>query len=694
VFYHVSQYHITVDKSNVESRNNIHMRTTDAGVALYNFGGGSWTLSNNCYSNAATAGTPGTGTNPVIGDPLFISPATGNFNIQSNSPVINMGIPVGIQFDRDGTAIFQETAPEIGAYEHVPSAGSNLPPVINNQTFSINENTPNGTSVGTVVASDPDAGQTISYSITGGNTNNAFSINATTGVISVANSLALNYEATASFALIVRATDNGPGNLWSQADITVNLIDINEAPTMSAQTFSINENAAAGSAVGTMIATDPDNGQTITYSIQSGNTGTAFAINATSGAITVNNSAALNFETNPTFTLVIRALDNGTPALSVNANAVINLSDINEAPTMSAQTFSINENAAAGSAVGTMIATDPDNGQTITYSIQSGNTGTAFAINPTSGAITVNNSAALDFETNPTFTLVIRALDNGTPALTVNANAVINLSDINEAPTMSAQTFSINENAAAGSAVGTMIATDPDNGQTITYSIQSGNTGTAFAINATSGAITVNNSAALNFETNPTFTLVIRALDNGTPALSVNANAVINLSDINEAPTMSAQTFSINENAAAGSAVGTMIATDPDNGQTITYSIQSGNTGTAFAINATSGAITVNNSAALNFETNPTFTLVIRALDNGTPALSVNANAVINLSDINEAPTMSAQTFSINENAAAGSAVGTMIATDPDNGQTITYSIQSGNTGTAFAINTTSGAIL
>ena len=37
------------------------------------------------------------------------------------------------------------------------SANQNQPPVIINQTFSVNGNSPNGTTVGSVVASDPDA---------------------------------------------------------------------------------------------------------------------------------------------------------------------------------------------------------------------------------------------------------------------------------------------------------------------------------------------------------------------------------------------------------------------------------------------------------------------------------------------------------------------------------------------------------
>ena len=93
------------------------------------------------------------------------------------------------------------------------SGGSqvNNAPIIANQIFSINENSANGSMVGIVIATDPDAGQTLTYSIISGNTNNAFAINSSTGALSVNNSVALNYETITSFGLTVRAQDNGQG---------------------------------------------------------------------------------------------------------------------------------------------------------------------------------------------------------------------------------------------------------------------------------------------------------------------------------------------------------------------------------------------------------------------------------------------------------------------------------------------------
>ena len=71
--------------------------------------------------------------------------------------------------------------------------------------------------------------------------------------------------------------------------MTINLNNLNEAPVVNDQSFSVNENAANGTVVGTVVASDPDAGDTLGYAITAGNTGGAFAINASTGEITVNN---------------------------------------------------------------------------------------------------------------------------------------------------------------------------------------------------------------------------------------------------------------------------------------------------------------------------------------------------------------------------------------------------------------------
>src|SRR5262249_42900229 len=154
---------------------------------------------------------------------------------------------------------------------------------VNAATFSVAENSANGTAVGTVSATDPDAGTTLTYSITAGNTGNAFAINAATGAITVATSGTLNFETTPSSSLTVQATDNGVPQMSGSHEITVIPTRRSDELTVNAATFSVAENSGNGTAVGTVTATDPDAGTTLTYSITGGNTGNAFAINAATG---------------------------------------------------------------------------------------------------------------------------------------------------------------------------------------------------------------------------------------------------------------------------------------------------------------------------------------------------------------------------------------------------------------------------
>jgi large repetitive protein len=87
--------------------------------------------------------------------------------------------------------------------------------------------------------------------------------------------------------------------MTDQAVITINLLDVNEAPDMNDQVFSVEHFSPNGTSVGTIAATDPDNGQTLTFSIVSGNTGGTFAVNPSSGLITVADNTLLDLYNKP-----------------------------------------------------------------------------------------------------------------------------------------------------------------------------------------------------------------------------------------------------------------------------------------------------------------------------------------------------------------------------------------------------------
>lgn len=103
----------------------------------------------------------------------------------------------------------------------------------------------------------------------------------------------------------------------------------------------------------------------------------------------------------------------------------------NEKPTLKPQRFTVAENSAISTLVGTLAAIDSDGGA-LTYSITGGTGQGVFMMNPTTGQITVANSSRLDFETEPSFTLQVQVSDNGTPRLSTNATITIELTNVDE----------------------------------------------------------------------------------------------------------------------------------------------------------------------------------------------------------------------------------------------------------------------
>lgn len=554
----------------------------------------------------------------MVATPQFVNPAAGNFSLQPSSPCINAGVVCGYSQDFFGNAVPFGNSSDIGYYEHISS--TNNPPVIQNQSFSIPENSANATVVGQVVATDPNQGQTLTYSITGGNTNNAFTINSTSGILSVNNGLALNFESNPQFSLQVTVTDNQSAS--ASATMTIAVQNVNEPPVSEDQGFNLNENSSNGAFVGTIMATDPDQNQSLTYTILSGNTNQTFALNSSTGTLSVADNGLLNHESNPSFSLSIKVEDNGSAPLNDIITVSISVLDVNESPVVQNQNFTINSNIPNGSIVGQVTATDSDINQVLSYDITSGNVNNSFAINSSTGSITVVNNTGLS--NYSTITLGISVSDNGNPVLSSTGQAVINIITPNQPPVIANQQFSINENAPSGSVVGMIQATDPNAGQTLTYAIVTGNYSNAFALSS-SGLLTVSNSSALNFEAITLISLTVSVTDNGTPTASSQATISVSILNVNETPTVNAgQFFSVNYLAPVGTVIGTVLASDPDNNQTITYSIISGNSSGAFQIGASSGILSVANSSALRTLVNKTVYLRIQVIDNGSPQLSSN----------------------------------------------------------------------
>ncbi|MCC7260586.1 MAG: cadherin repeat domain-containing protein, partial [Alphaproteobacteria bacterium] len=342
----------------------------------------------------------------------------------------------------------------------------------------------------------------------------------------------------------------------------------------------------------------------------------------------------------------------------------------------------IAENASVGTVIGTLTSTDPE-GKPVTYALIN-DAGGKFAVDPTTGVLTV--AGPLDYETSTSHTFRVSVSDGKT----TNASSVtVGVTDVAEgpnAPTISAS--AVDENSSGGTAIGTVSAFSPDAGATLTYSLTD-DAGGRFEIDSVTGALTVATGAVLDYEAATSHDIVAQVSDGTFNAAST---LTITLNDVNESPAAPALASggSILEGSPAGSAVATISAADTDAGTTLTYTLTD-DAGGRFEIDSVTGALTVATGAVLDYEAATSHDITVQASD-GT--FTVDSTLTITVDNANESPTVPtlASGGSILEGSADGSAVATISATDPDAGTTLTYSLTD-DAGGRFAINASTGVV-
>jgi hypothetical protein len=189
--------------------------------------------------------------------------------------------------------------------------------------------------------------------------------------------------------------------------------------------YSIAENSSCGTVIGVPSLHNYHAQATLIYSISSGNTGSAFALNSATGVITVATPAALNYEalsTNwlkpPTFNLTISVSDSLNNSLNESLRVVVSITNVNETPLLSGPSALVAiSHLPIGTILGTVTASDPDTYDFVTLSIASGDPSGKFAISQT-GVITTLGD--LDAKALSSYTLMIQATDQATPPLTTN----------------------------------------------------------------------------------------------------------------------------------------------------------------------------------------------------------------------------------------------------------------------------------
>lgn len=481
---------------------------------------------------------------------------------------------------------------------------------------TVAENSAAGTIVGIVAgamgfdeAGNQDGGTVQNFALTD-SAGGRFVIDHATGVVTVAAGAQLDHESAPSLTITVRTTDT-LGEVLDKT-FTIAVSNVNETPTgMTMTGGTVAENAANGTIVGTIVGIDPDAGPMFSYTLTD-SAGGRFAVNATTGAITVANRTLLDYETASSHTITVRVTDQG--GLAFDKNFAIALTDVNDAPTGATMTGgTVAENSADGTAVGTVTGVDQDAGSTFTYSLLD-SAGGRFGINRMTGVVTVANGAPLDYETVSSHIITVRVADQG--GLFFDKAFTISVTNANDAPTGATMTGgTVAENAANGTVIGTVAGVDPDAGSAFTYALVD-NAGGRFAINASTGVVTVANGALLDYETAASQTITARITDQG--GLSVDKTVTIGLTNVNDAPTgVTLTNSSVMEHVPSGTAVGVLNGVDPDSGSTFTYQLID-DAGGLFRIKTDGITLeTAGSWSALEYDTATSHTVRVKVTDQG-----------------------------------------------------------------------------
>jgi len=469
--------------------------------------------------------------------------------------------------------------------------------------FTVSENSVQGAAVGTPTPSNNHGSAALSWSITAGNTNSAFAIDPSTGRITVATPSVFDYEVLGGnwidppvFQLTVSVTNGSDSALNETLPVVITVTDVNEMPSLSGSSITAVSRTVAGTVLGKVTASDPDTFDFLSYSIVAGNAGGKFAVNPAGEII----AAGSWDDTGLSHSLTIRATDQGTPALF--AEAVIQVSVIPvPASYTPGELYHTMYDSITGSALTALtgsasfpLAVSRELRITdftdITRGDNYGSTIRAWLIAPASGNyrfwISGDDSTELYFNSagNPSAASLIAYRTSATGYQTFTSSstqqsAVIpltagqvcyiearhkeasggdhlsvaweirNAADtvlqarevipgrylsphrMNYSPRVTSEESVVYRNAYQGATAARTVSADVNTGQSVSWSITSGNAGGLFAIDASTGRIFVLDAAGLAASTAATIPITVRATDDGSPTLSGTGTITLRLRD-------------------------------------------------------------------------------------------------------------------------------------------------------------------
>ncbi len=374
---------------------------------------------------------------------------------------------------------------------------------------SVPENQVAGTIVGSLSATDADAGDVHTFVLVpgaGAADNGSFSIAGST----LRTAAIFDFEVDASYSIRVRATDSAGKSYDKILTVSVTDVSENRAPTnITLSNASVLESQPVNTTVGTLTATDPDVLNTHVFSLVAGAGSTDNASFNISGT-TLRTSAILDFEVKSSYSIRVRVTDQGGLTFERQFTiAVVNTSDPMIDITLSPP--SVPENQPALTPVGTLsaiggVVPGPD-----TFTLVAGagdNNNGSFQI---SGS-TLQTNAVFNFEAGSSYSIRVQATDG---TYTFSKALTVTITNVNEVPTnLTLSSAFVDENLPVGTVVGLLTATDPDAGDTFTWALVAG------ALDTGNGSFQIvgnqlRTNAVFDFETQSSYTVRVRGTDAG-----------------------------------------------------------------------------------------------------------------------------------------------------------------------------------
>jgi hypothetical protein len=521
----------------------------------------------------------------------------------------------------------------------------------------------------------------------------------------------LDYESQHTWTLEVTATDNGAVPKTDVSIVDIIVLDVNEAPSIVRRSgsatieFSVNENAADGTVVGRVVASDPES-DTLVYSIDSLTEEMPFAIDTATGTIrsvVSSSSSILNHEVDdPKYRFTVVVSDVGKdPVGSDEISVIVHILNVQESPLWSAGTVTdntilyVSEHSKMHNEIGSeYFAEDEDveDQDAIQYTMVTSDMSMStspFALDPNTGQLTLERPTFLNYENKTSYVVTVTATDSS--GMTANHVTTIQVIDENDAPLLlnSNGALSVNENSISGTLVGVPLTViDVDSNQQHAFELLAGSE--HFNIHEETGQLSLRindgdddaDFVVLDYESlsTPYIHVHVRVEDNGMPPMASEIILRIQINDINEPPAwsaMSTTTRTLLENSSPLALVGVPVqGIDPDQDDILTYSMETSSTLTMslFEIDPSTGQLRVKadaSSAALNYEATNVHVVHVRATDTSGAFATVVVN--IELEDVNEAPVVIAGALATDVSASAGSYIGQgAMAIDPDFDQIVT----------------------